>query len=495
MRLEMMYRFAPHALATLCSLALSTALLNCSSSDGTTNPAGAGAPGSSGGSGSPSAGNTSVGAAGVAGVPAVAGAAGSAGTGSSVAGAGGSSAGAASGGAPTATGGSGGSSAGSGGSSGAPTSAGTGGGSAGGAQGGGTSSCPVINDFATWPSGKGPSDIGKLAVNNFKSHTGDAYGGAGYAWTFAYVGSLQFTKLTADSATNATLISGFERYASGSTAAPSNDTSSTVDDRAFGDLPLEIYIENQDDRCKKLGLDRADAQWSNPTSDGITKDARYWADDMFMITGLQVYAYRATKEQKYLTRAALTMKAYLTALQQADGNFWHTKQSKAYWGRANGWIAAGMTELLLDLPAGADRDTILAGYKKQMDGLLALQIASGTDAGMWRQVLDLASSNPESSCTAMFTFALVTGLRNGWLTDAKYATAARNGWLALGNKTNSSGVLDKVCPGTGQAPAGTLATQQSFYATIALGSNDQHGQAPLLWAARALLRPDCPGVR
>ena len=474
MSLENTYRFAPPVIVTLL---LSAALLNCSSTDTQVNP-----PATAGSGGAPSS------------------VAGSAGTATGIAG---SAAGAAAGGAPAAAGapasagsGSGGASAGSGGSSGAPTSAGAGGGSAGGtAQGGSTGACPVTSEFATWPSGKGPLDIGKLAVNNFKSHTGDAYGGAGYAWTFTYVASLQFTKLIEDTATNTTLIMGFERYASGGTAPPSNDTSSTVDDRAFGDLPLEIFIENQDSRSKKLGLDRADAQWANPGADGITKDARYWADDMFMITGLQVYAYRATKDLKYLTRSAQTMKAYLTALQQADGNFWHTKQSKAYWGRANGWVAAGMSELLTDLPAGADRDTILAGYKKQMDGLLPLQIASGADAGMWRQVLDLASSNPESSCTAMFTFALITGIRNGWLKDAKYVTAARNGWLALGNKTNSSGILDKVCPGTGQADAGTLASQQQFYASIALGSNDQHGQAPLLWAARALLRPDCPGVR
>lgn len=125
---------------------------------------------------------------------------------------------------------------------------------------------------------------------------------------------------------------------------------------------------------------------------------------------------------------------------------------------------------------------------------MPLQITSGNDSGMWRQVLDLPTSNPESSCTAMFTFALTTGIRYGWLKGAKYNTAARNGWIALGNKTDSNGVLTKVCPGTGQASAGTLASQQAFYANIALGSNDQHGQAPLLWAARALMRPDCSGV-
>jgi unsaturated rhamnogalacturonyl hydrolase len=367
------------------------------------------------------------------------------------------------------------------------------GGTATGGQGGGTpGSCVAVTEFNDWPAGKGPTDIAKAAVNNFKSHTKDAYTGAGYAWTFAYVGSLQFTKMSGDTATNTKLISDFDGYNSDSV---SNASNATVDDRAFGDLPLEIFIENANENTKKIGLARADAQWEGAGADGITKDARYWADDMFMITGLQVYAYRATKDVKYLTRAGVTMKAYLAALQQADGHFWHTKQSHAYWGRANGWIAAGMTELLLDLPAGADRDAILAGYKKQMDGLVAVQVKDGADAGTWRQVLDVPTANPESSCTAMFTFALVTGIRNGWLADPKYVAAARAGWLALGNKTDANGVLDKVCPGTGQANQGDLASQQKFYTDIKLGTNDQHGQAPLLWAARALLRSDCSGVR
>ena len=107
----------------------------------------------------------------------------------------------------------------------------------------------------------------------------------------------------------------------------------------------------------------------------------------------------------------------------------------------------------------------------------------------------MSTANAASSCAAMFTYALVTGVTNGWLADNKYVTAARNGWIALGNKTNSIGMLDKVCPGTGQAPAGDLVFQQRFYMSISLGSNDQHGQAPLMWAAIAPLQTDCPGMR
>jgi rhamnogalacturonyl hydrolase YesR len=374
---------------------------------------------------------------------------------------------------------------------------GSGGAGSGGSGGssGSSGSCPTISDFSTWPTGKGPLDIGKLATTNFKSHTGDGYGGAGYAWAFCYYGALRFTTVTGDSTTDKSLITAFEPYASGATAAPDNSATATVDYRAFGVLPLEIFIENQDARCKTLGLARADQQWVSTTSDGITSDARYWSDDMYMITGLQVMAYRATQDTKYLNRSAQTMIAYMAALQQSDGFFWHTKQSKAYWGRANGWVAAGMTELLLELPNGSTRDSIMAGYKKLIDALLTVQISGGADDGAWRQVLDLTSAPAEMSCTAMFTYALVNGAKNNWLTDPKYSAAAKKGWTALGNKTNSSGQLSAVCPGSDQAPAGTLASQQQYYATKTLGSNDMHGQAPLLWAATALLRTDCPGVR
>jgi rhamnogalacturonyl hydrolase YesR len=275
-----------------------------------------------------------------------------------------------------------------------------------------------------------------------------------------------------------------------------------VDYRAFGDLPLEIFIEKGTAACKTLGMARADAQWANTADTAITRDARYWSDDMFMITGLQDFGYRATKTQKYLDRMALTMVAYLQALQQSDGLMWHTKQTMAKWGRANGWFAAGMALLLQDLPASTNRDTIMAAYKKMMDGLLTVQITSGTDAGAWRQVLDRADAGAEMSCTAMFTYALVTGLKNGWLSGAQYVTAAKNGWTALGNKTSSSGQLSQVCPGTGQASgqAGVgsdLKSQQDFYINLqkSFAAGDQHGQAPLLWSAIALLRSDCPGAR
>jgi unsaturated rhamnogalacturonyl hydrolase len=365
-----------------------------------------------------------------------------------------------------------------------------------------------VTHFTSWPAGKGPLEIGKLAANEFKSHTGETYGGAGYSLALSWYGALRFTLVTGDKVSNAALITAFEPYAMGEKLVPNPDHSSTgakVDQRVFGALPFEIYLENGDARCKKLGLDRADKQWSATNTEGITADARYWIDDMYMITGLQVMAYRALKgtgeAQQYLERAAKAMLVYIgklqqtNQLQQPDGLFWHTQVSKAYWGRANGWVASGMTELLLELAAGETRNQVMMAFKTQMDALLPLQIEGGADAGCWRQVLNVPTAPAETSCTAMFTYALVSAVRNGWLTETRYADAARKGWLALGQKTDASGVLDNVCPGTGAPPDGSLASQQRFYQALSLGRGDLHAQAPLLWAATALVRPDSPDVR
>ena len=87
-----------------------------------------------------------------------------------------------------------------------------------------------------------------------------------------------------------------------------------------------------------------------PRADGLSGETRFWIDDMYMITMLQVEAYRATGERKYINHAALEMKAYLDKLQQPNGLFYHRADAPFFWGRGNGWVAAGMAELLRSLP-------------------------------------------------------------------------------------------------------------------------------------------------
>ena len=213
---------------------------------------------------------------------------------------------------------------------------------------------------------------------------------------------------------------------------------------------------------------------------GLSPQTRFWIDDMFMITLLQVQAFRATDDRKYLDRAALEMSAYLDKLQQTNGLFYHAPDVPFYWGRGNGWVAAGMSELLRALPPDHPQySRILSGYKKMMVALLRSQ---GSD-GMWRQLIDHPESWPESSSTGMFTYAFITGVRNGWLDGKTYGEAARKGWLALVAHLDADSNIRDVCEGTNKK------NSLEYYLNRKRLTGDLHGQAPVLWCASAWLRP------
>ena len=142
-----------------------------------------------------------------------------------------------------------------------------------------------------------------------------------------------------------------------------------VDHNIFGIVPLELYIRTKDPQYLALGKKLADHQWEKPTPEGLTDETRFWIDDMYMITILQVQAYRATGDKVYLDRAALEMVAYLDKLQKPNGLFYHGPEFPFFWGRGNGWVAGGMSELLSELPKNhPKRARIMEGYHHD-DGL------------------------------------------------------------------------------------------------------------------------------
>jgi rhamnogalacturonyl hydrolase YesR len=261
-----------------------------------------------------------------------------------------------------------------------------------------------------------------------------------------------------------------------------------VDFRVFGIVPLEIALQNGDAKARARGLALADEQWAKPDAAGLSHECRFWIDDMFMVPALQVQAWRVTKEPKYLDRAALAMAAYLDRLQKENGLFVHAEDSPFYWGRGNGWFAAGMAELLSELPATHPQHArILAGYHKMMASLLATQDKDG----LWRQLLDQPESWFETSGSAMFTYAFVTGVKRGWLPADSYGPAARKAWLALVARLDKDANLTDICVGTNKAMkevGADLATQKAFYLARNRKAGDYHGQAPMLWTAAALLR-------
>jgi len=345
--------------------------------------------------------------------------------------------------------------------------------------------------FSKWPKGTSPQEVGKRVAENFVARQFEWEQGKRqyviYPEVCAWYGSLTVSQLTKDNDLKARLIRKYDLLL---TPEGSKRISQDghVDFRVFGVVPLEIYMQTKDRRFLDTGIGLADGQWAKTTPDGITTEARYWIDDMFMIIAVEVQAYRATGEAKYIDRAANTMAAYLDKLQQPNGLFYHAPDSPFYWGRGNGWVAAGMTELLRSLPKNhPKRARILASYQKMMASLLKYQAADG----LWRQLIDHPDVWAETSSTGMFTFAMITGVKNGWLEKKTYGPAARKAWLGLVSHLDKDSNVTDVCVGTnkgGQEVGPDLDKQLKFYLDRPRHTGDLHGQSPILWSATALMR-------
>ncbi len=344
---------------------------------------------------------------------------------------------------------------------------------------------PGSTFFTDWPEGASPAAVGKRIAENvivrkfrYEATPEKPEASLIYPEIISWYGALTVAKLTGDLDLRDRLVKRFEPFLS-EPGSSHISHKAHVDLRVAGTAPLEIFIQTQDARCKALGLSLADAQWENTTPDGITAEARYWIDDMYMIPIVQVQAFRASGDVKYLDRAALTMAAYLDKMQEANGLFYHGTDSHFFWGRGNGWMAAGSAELLRSLPENHPQHArILAGYRKMMAALLGSQM----DTGMWRQLIDKPDSWPESSGSAMFTFAMVTGVKNGWLEEKTYGPAARKAWLALVGFLDENANLREVCVGTNKG------FDEPYYLARPRTAGDLHGQSPMLWTASALLR-------
>ena len=335
------------------------------------------------------------------------------------------------------------------------------------------------NYFTNWPEGTAPQEVGKRVADHFVT-SGHQYGPTiHYSEVVSWYGALTFAKQTHDDALRDKLIQKFEPLMPGGAEASRIPTRRHVDDSIFGAVPLEIAIQTKDARFLAVGKSWADRQWENPQPDGLSVETRYWIDDMYMLTTLQLEAYRATGDRKYLDRDAKEMVSYLDKLQEPNGLFYHAPDVPFFWGRGDGWVAAGMVEMLRDLPADhPDRARILKGYHAMMAALLEYQ---GKD-GMWRELIDHEEAWPETSSSAMFTFAMVTGVKNGWLDAKTYGPAARKAWIAVAGYIDQNNDLTNVCEGTGKE------NSLPYYLARHRRTGDFHGQAAVLWAATALVR-------
>ncbi len=142
-------------------------------------------------------------------------------------------------------------------------------------------------------------------------------------------------------------------------------------------------------------------------------------------------------------------------------------------GRGNGFPALGLAWALENLPENhPGRADILAAFQQHLTALAAHQ----DPTGMWHQVVDHSGSYRELTATCMITYAMLRGLRQGWLDHAKFEPLICKAWPAIKTRIAEDGSLIDVCEGTGK--------QTSLRAYLdrkaILGPDDRGGAMALL---------------
>lgn len=353
-----------------------------------------------------------------------------------------------------------------------------------------------ISTMFDFPEGSRPQEVGTRIVNKFLRTPHTRFGNPWsetppkyitYPDACTWLGALWFADAVSDSDMTERLVERFEPLFT--TEKHLRPAMNHVDYNVVGAVPLEIYMLRGGQKYYDLGMAYADSQWTVPANakpeqlayaeKGYSWQTRVWIDDMFMITTIQSQAFKATGKRMYIDRAARELVMYLNEIQRPNGLFYHSPEAPFFWARGNGWMAAGMAELLQALPADSQyRPEIMNAYKKMMDTLLKYQSANG----MWRQLIDASDAWEETSGTAMFTYAMIVGVKNGWLKGDEYIQSARKGWTGLVSHINDDDNVTDACEGT------NIKNDRNHYMNRKRITGDLHAHAPLLWCATELVK-------
>jgi unsaturated rhamnogalacturonyl hydrolase len=105
--------------------------------------------------------------------------------------------------------------------------------------------------------------------------------------------------------------------------------------------------------------------------------------------------------------------------------------SPNFWGRAMGWYAMALPDVLDHLPAEHPKqDTILSIFQTTISAVAAVQDQA---TGVWYQVLDQGDREGnylEASASCMFVYAIAKGVRRGYI-DPTYLDVAERGYAGI----------------------------------------------------------------
>jgi len=217
---------------------------------------------------------------------------------------------------------------------------------------------------------------------------------------------------------------------------------------------------------------------------------------------------KTTYERTLDSKTGLNRHAY----DETRNTFWADKGtglSQHCWGRAQGWYTMALIEVLDALPEDyVRRSEVIDLLVKDLDAILKWQ---DQKTGVWYQVMDSPKREGnylESTCSAMFTYALLKAYRKGYV-GAKYRDAGIKAYRGIINnfiRVNADKTisLTNCCSVAGLGPAATpevIAAMKKvnpkgrvyenkrrdggydYYLSEPIRDNDAKGVGPFIWAS------------
>ncbi|MBL7817093.1 MAG: glycoside hydrolase family 88 protein [Saprospiraceae bacterium] len=208
-----------------------------------------------------------------------------------------------------------------------------------------------------------------------------------------------------------------------------------------------------------------------------TETVEFWDDTVYMLSMFLLEMYRLTGDEKYIADFAAQTKAHSEKLVDTKTKLWvhgwdadnedyddkcsvvgwadkTTRKSSEIWGRANGWITMALADALYTIPKSSKYwNPLEKEFKNILTNLPSLQ---NKETGHWYQLLIYPNDKEnfqESSCTAMFAYAMTMGMKMKILSKKKYQPIVDLAYKGL--KKYSTTTVDgkyltpsQVCGGT-----------------------------------------------
>ena len=275
-----------------------------------------------------------------------------------------------------------------------------------------------------------------------------------------------------------------------------------------GKILFRIYEQTRQPKYRKaLDLLRSQFEGQPRNEDGgfwhkKVYPHQMWLDGLYMGTPfLAEYAYRNNQPEAYQEVIRQLLLAARHTYDPQTGLFRHacdvsrqerwadptTGQSRHTWGRALGWYAMAIVDNLDFLPLHEPgRDSVLAVLHTIARSLKRYQ----SPEGLWYQVMDRSGDKGnylESSCSAMFVYALFKAVRKGYIPRG-YLQVARKGYEGILHRfmtTDEEGrvSITQACAVAGLGGKVYRSGDYDYYIHEAIRDNDPKAVGPFIMAS------------